>query len=863
MLREFWRYVGIYIVSFYMAAGCGQSPSFTEEVAVKRGGSEATAVDTIPVVADGTGVKEEPLPPVLPEPNPNEEETVDVEPKEPQEPVSPVGEDEDEGRFTSSVKTNDGQTVTIDTFSLSESFPVTERLENSTNPLKKQDSIQSLGAARTTSRSILSRTAQNKTFQKTAPIRSDQSHLVDHVGKPIDMFVTVDDSESFTQVSIERTRSAVHKLIEDLNDNDWRLFLGGLEGVSGNYDRHQINKGTQTLAQSKAAADVALNAIFAEGSNGDERVVRSLNRLAFDYRGNDRDNAVHAYLVVTDAPNCKDRNNNESSACSRVVGQNDHHTFLQSANSNVSAHIRKHMQLVGAYYRQSSNPAVCGNADDVEVAGTTETLKHSSQFAEMSFLSERNLDPAVSSTAAANWVGDLCHESESLTWLTRFTTAVKTTAAKRFALTQAPDVFVAPDTRFNLALHQPLGTVLNSNLMSVRDTFIVVLDPTLTGNVTAVYHRQNNFRRTNYENLLSPLPENGTVQLVWAGSGPVDCVNAASFSGLDVSVKCRHTTDDLYLRDTDFLPQLEPGAVPADITVRYFNHVEPVTTLEITSADTIFADTVLFTSVPVGVNPALAAVTSLNSGRTLRYTFPSALPPGDYMMSFYDYAQTVKSFNLTASAATGVGSYLCYLPGAGVTASINAAEQVVVTPPNAAYPCTLNAAAGTVQYAGRIPVDELGNRSIAVAFKGFVSPIDVFALDYPPSNNKVKVSIATAAAPTLKVVLDEAEYQVIDNRVLLNDPLQPGENITLEYVFLPPLRSCFLLSGEAWKDHKYHVWYGPPGLEEKIEKARYTIEKKDQGQTICLEESLVDYGNRLVVGYVIFEKALPQFAQNP
>ena len=81
--------------------------------------------------------------------------------------------------------------------------------------------------------------------------------------KPIDMFVTVDDSESFTQASIERTRTAVHKLIEDLNDTDWRLYLGGLEGVSGNYDRYQINKGSQTLAQAKAAADVALNAIFA------------------------------------------------------------------------------------------------------------------------------------------------------------------------------------------------------------------------------------------------------------------------------------------------------------------------------------------------------------------------------------------------------------------------------------------------------------------------------------------------------------------------------------------------------------------------------------------------------------------------
>ncbi len=863
MLRVFWRKVGISLIPFSLIVSCGQSPSFTEEVTEKRSGSEASAkeLDTIPVTPGNEDVNLEPQEPIVSQPHPEKEE--DIEVKEPESPVTPVGEDEEEGRFTSTVKTNDGQTVTIDTFSLSDSFPVTETLENTTNPLKKLDTVQNLGSPRTTTRSILARTPQAKTFQKTAPLRSDQVHTIDHVSKPIDMFVTVDDSESFTQASIERTRAAVHKLIEDLNDTDWRLYLGGLEGVSGNYDRYQINKGSQTLTQAKAAADVALNAIFAEGSNGDERVIRSLNRLAFDYRGNDRDNAVHAYLVITDAPNCKDRNNNESSACTRVSGQNDHQSFLQSANTNVSSHVRKNMQLVGAYYRQSSNLAVCGNADDIEVPSASETLKLNSQFAEMSFISERNIDPTIAASASASWVGDLCQASESLAWLTRFTSAVKSTAAKRIALTQAPDVFVAPDSRFNLALHQPLDTVLNSSLMTVRDTYIVVLDPALTGNVTAVYHKQNNFRRTNFDNLLSPLPENGTVQLNWVGGVPVVCVNATTFTGLDIGIKCRHTTDDLYLRDTDFLPQLEPGTAPVTINVTYFNHVEPVTTIEITSSEVIYEDTVLFTSVPVGVNPTSAVLTALNGGKTLRYTFPSPLPAGDYLMSFYDFAQTVKSFNLTSPAASGTGSYLCYLPGPNVTASINSSDQVVVSPANAAYPCVLNATAGTVQYAGRIPIDEQGNRSIAVAFKGFVSPIQVFALDYPPANNKVKVSIATAAAPTIKIVLDESEYQVADNRVLLSDPLQPGENITLEYVFLPPLRSCYLLSGEAWKDHKYHVWYGPPGTEEKLEETSYLIEKKAQGQTICLEESKVDYGNRLVVGYVIYEKALPQYAQNP
>lgn len=861
MVREFWRSVGIRLVPlFILVLGCGQSPSFQEEVTEKRSGSEANAIDNVSVVEAGVGENAEPAVTDTKTPEINTpKETV----KEPVVPDPTVGENEDEGRFTSVIKTNDGQTVTIDTFSMSESFPVVESLENTANPLKKQDSVQNLGAARTTSRTILSRTAQTKNFQKTAPLRSDQPHFIDHSGKPVDLFVTVDDSESFTQVSIERARRAVYKLVEDLHDTDWRLYLGGLEGVSGNYDRYQINRGTQTIAQAKAAIDVALNAIFAEGSNGDERSIRSLNRLAYDYRNSDRDNAVHAYMLISDAPNCKDRNNNESSACSRAVGQNDHHSFLQSTNTNVTAHIRKHMQLVGVYYRQSSNLAVCGNADDIEVPAGNETLKLNSQFAEMSFVSERNLDPALAGTASASWVGDLCQESESLTWLTRFTSAVKSTSASRIALTQAPDVFTAPDTRYSLALHQPLETVLNPSVMTIRDTYVLVLSPALSGNVTAVYHKQNNYRRTSYDNIFAPLPENGTVQLVWSGGGPIDCVNASTFTGLDAAVKCRHNSDDLYLRDTDFLPQLEPGASPVTISVNYFNHVEPVTVLEITSANVIFADTVLFTSVPAGVNPGSAVLTALNGGKTLRYTFSAPLPVGDYLMSFYDYAQTVKSFNLAAPAATGAGSYLCYLPGTNVTASINSFGQIVVTPTSAEFPCTLNAAAGTVQYAGRVPTDDQGNRSISVAYKGFVSPIEVFALDYPPSNNVVKVSIATAAAPTVKVVLEATEYQVVDNRVVLNDLLQPGENITLEYIFLPPLKSCFLLSGEAWKDNRYNVWYGPPGTEVKLELASYFIEKKAQGQTICLEESLVNYGNRLVVGYVIYEKALPQYAQKP
>jgi len=848
-----------YIVPmFVFTISCGQSPSFTEAVAEKRSDSDASAIDTIPVVVNSDHDNE-----VLVEPD-LEDLISEVFDKEISsgEPIPTVGEDEDESRFTSIVKTNDGQTVTIDTFSLAEAFPVTEYLENTTNPLKTQDSIQNLGAARTATRTILSRTAQTKSFQKTAPIRSQQVHTINHVSKPIDLFVTVDDSESFTQASIERARRAVHKLIEDLNETDWRLFIGGLEGVSGNYDRFQLNKGSQTLVQAKSAVDSALNAIFAEGSNGDERVIRSLNRLAYDYRGNDRDNAVHAYLVITDAPNCKDRNNNESSACNRVVGQNDHHSFLQTLNTNVSPHIRKNMQLVGAYYRQTSNLAVCGNSDDIEVPLAGEILKLDSQFAEMSFLSERNLDPSITPTTSPNWIGDICRETESLTWLTRFSNAVKLTAARRIALTQAPDVFVSPDTRFNLALHQPLESIIEPNLISVRDNYIIVLDSSLNGNVTAVFHKHNNFRRTNYTNLLSPLPENGTVQLVWPGGGLMDCVNAPNFNGIDMSVKCRHATNHLYLRDTDFLPQLEPGATPVTVSVNYFNHVDPVTVLEITSSHAIFTDSVVFTAVPSGVNPATATMSSLNSGKTLRFNFSSALPPGDYLMSYYDYGQTIKSFSLNVPAATGMGSYLCYLPGPNVTASINALEQVVVTPGNAAYPCDLNATTGTVQYAGRVPVDEQGNRSIAVAFKGFVSPIEVFALSYPPSENRVKVSIATGAAPDFKVLLDSMEYQVVENRVLLNDPLQPGENITLEYIFLPPLKSCFVLSGEAWKDHKYHVWYGPPSEEVKLDLASYTIEKKAPGQTICLDESLVDFGSRLVVGYVIHESGLPEFAQN-
>lgn len=834
---------------------CGESPSFVSQT------SEIPATETIdsgdsigakpevaqdPSVSDGQNNKTE-----IDDASNNKK--TDSKDDNDAENKVPVG-DEVEDRITSEVKTNDGQTVAIDSFLLSDTFPVRHSTENSTNPLKSVVHVQDLGTPRLSTRSIVGRTLQSKSFQKTAPLRTEYQHSISYESKPIDIFVTVDDSESFTQAAIERTSSAMYKLIDDVYASDWRLFIGGLEGVSGNFDKIMISKGSLSAVQAKAAIDTALRGIFIEGSNGDERVIRSLNRLAYDYRNNDRDNAVHAYLIITDAPNCKDRNNGQSSACNRIVGQNDHHGYLQSYNANVSGHVRKNMQLIGAYYRQSNNLAVCGNADDIEVPGVGETLKLNSQFVEMSFQSERSIDAGIPVNTPAKWVGDLCSTSESLTWLSSFTDAIKTVAAQRFVLSQAPDNFVAPDTSYNLALHQPLGTTLDASAMTVLDTYVVVLNPALSGTVSTIFHKQNNFRKTNYETLLTPVPENGTVQLTWS-TGAVDCEPAASFAGLSDSVKCRHLNSDLFLRDTDFLPVLIPGNTPVTVTVTYYNQLQPITVLQVTGSEAIYTDTLVFESLPPVVDPASAVVSSSNGGKTVSLTFPAALPAGDYLISYRDFGQTRQTVTLPSPVAVGTDSFLCYLPGPGVSASINIAGVLGVTPMDAQYPCILTAA-GTIKYEGRIPLDENGKGSIAIAYKGFVAPISLFPLEYPPYNNAVAVMIHSAGSPN-QITLAPGTYSVANNQVQLSDPLQPGEVITFDYMFYPPLKSCYLLSGEVWKEHKYHVWYGPPGQETRLDQSLFTIEKREKGQTICLEATVPAHGNRLIVGYVSNEKPRP------
>lgn len=832
------------VVPFILVAACSnQDPSFTD-AAGNAGNAPSGDAQGLPTQEAGNET-EAPV-----EDEPSTEPTNETDGKDAgKDDGTTGGGTEGIDKFTSKIQTNGSQTVTVDSFYMNEIFPVRQQIDRAAEPLKSQRTQQALGSPRTVTKSVLARGAYSQTFTKKPPLRYSEPHTVAHAAKPVDIFVTVDDSESFGSVSIGRAKAALRKVIQDLYDTDWVLYLGGLEGVGGNYDRTRIAKGSMTLAAAQAAAETALTNIFAEGSLGDERVFRSLNRLAYDYRTQDRDGATHLYLVITDAPNCKDRNNAESGTCQRQVGRDDHHTYLMDTNTNLPAHMR-HMSLFGAYFRMTDNAATCGNADGIELPLASETLKLQSQYAEASFQWERLIYPATSTGAAPSWVGDLCSTTESMTWLTSLTDATKDVAARRFRTVNQPDTF-AFDPSYDLKLTTSADVAVSTSNYLVKDGRVLILNPSLSGAYKAVYHLSNDYRKTDYPDLFTLEPAANTVELTWSG-GAANCVQATTFTGLDAGIKCRHTGRSLYLRDVDFLPTVLPGQAAVTVTARYENKVEEVTRIDVTAGTKIHLSSVGIGAYPASSASLVASATKAaltGDGKSVRLSFASALPPGDYRIDYFETAQTAKTLNLNEPAVAESDAALCVIPSMATAYGLDANGDLYATPSGAIYPCTLSAGGDKVSYDGFVPNDPTsGQAELVVIFKGYMEPVGVFALDYPPRAGSLSVTIDGG-------VLAANAFTIANNQLQLEDPLMPGESMVIEYEFWPPLKSCFPLSGVAFGTNKYFVWYGPLDNESSLEATSYTITKDAQGKAkICLDTALPDYGRRLVVGYISDEK---------
>lgn len=763
-------------------------------------------------------------------------------------PASSEVTDDEKDRFTNEIKTRNSQTVTIDSFLLPDIVAVHETVDNSSEPLKRQDTAQDLGAKRVVQTVVLDRSTYTRTFAKKPPLRYNDLQTIGHVGKAVDIFVTVDDSESFPAAAIERARDAIKRLTEQLYDTNWVLFIGGFEGVGGAYDKRRIAKGA-SLAQAYSDIDAALAAIFAQGSLGDERAFRSLNRLASDYAAQDRDDATKVYLLVTDAPNCKDRYNAESATCARTAGNNDHHTFLMTHNTNVPAHMR-HMALFGAYYRQTDNAAVCGNADMVEAPAPGESLSLDSQYADLAARWQGLLYNGGAAVANPSWVGDLCLAAPNLAWLDSLAAATRDVASRRFRTATQPDTF-AQDPGYNLTVLTQADAAVNAADFEIIQNRVVILKPALSGTFKARYHTLNDYRKTDYANLLDPQPEPGTVVLSWNG-GSTTCVEAATFTGLAADVMCRHSGKSLYLRHMDFLPEVTPGQANLTVTATYENLVERIQEIAVTATSRILTATLAVTGYPAVATPLIAAATLTNvsaDGKSLKVRFADFLPAGTYRIEFYDHGQTQKSFVLTTQAAGGPDNVLCYVPSEADSAGMDALGNLFVIPSDAEYPCALNVAQNRVSYEGLVPTaPATAVRELKVLYKGYVQAIGLVPLLYPPYDNVVALKVNGTP-------LSANEFDVENNQVLLDPPLAPGDGLTMDYEFRPPLTRCYLLSGKSFGTYGYRVWYGPPRHETEIAAATYAIEDGGaQGLKICLEASLPSYGKRLIVGYISDEK---------
>lgn len=815
----------------WFLASCNQEPAFHD--IEHRKGQEGG------VLADGPSGESDDSTPQSPNgPSSGSERTETLDPGD--------------SRFIQEVRTSASQTVNVDSFWLGELLEVSEHTDNSKEPVKTHTITQSLGSPRSFPTTVTGPGSFTAGLQKKAPQPSSHPHAITHVGKPLDLFVTVDDSESFSQAAQQRTRQALTQLITDLQDTSWVLYLGGLEGVGGYYDRFTIVR-TGTLATDLNAIQNALNQIFLQGSLGDERVFRSLNRLTWDSSGIDRDYAMRAYLIITDAPNCKNNNNTDSSVCNRNTGSDDNALFLMTSNTSTAAYM-KHGSVFGSFYRQTNNTAVCSDVDDVEVPNSNESLALNSQYAHLA-LTWENLIKG-NSVSTPSWVGDLCSAAEDFTWLTAYAQDIKTVLARRFRLPTSPSPFPPELNSLNLHIFQGANALAQSDYTFIDGRF-VVLGAAPTGSLEARWHHANDYDRVSFPNIFALVPKPGTVRLEWINGGMAACASAASFDTLDPQTPCRHWGRDLFWRNPGFLPSLVPGNAPLNVTLYYENLVTEVRDLVATASSAILPDTASVAGYPSGASATVAAMTRTISsdGRTVTFHSNTPLPPGSYLIELHEHSQTIMSASLPTSVATRSNPVLCYLPGVAESAGWREAQMALaVDPPTAQYPCTWNTSNQRVEVEGRIPINPKTNaRDLAVIYLGFVEALQTFPLRYPPDGNRMRSVRITRPQGTSSIGTDD--YSVQGNNLILRNRLLPGEKIEFTYDFRPPLSACYPLRGVAAKDHDYTVWYGPSRKEEKMAPACYKI-MPDAGPSqmqVCVEGCPLEIGNRVVVGYVVSE----------
>ncbi|NBW82104.1 hypothetical protein EBR21_10175, partial [bacterium] len=547
------------------------------------------------------------------------------------------------------------RTRTLDTFLLPGNKYSKDEFAVPSQPFETSEFSQEIGISKVSnSIKVLEKTAPNANIVINGPVKSTYSHKVAWNNKPVDLYVVIDDSESFAgnpELRI-RAKNLIAKLLKNMQGTDWRLYMSGLPG--GKDDSLMLSATTIASGNIDQIIDEKVNDILKESAIGDEQTMRGLANLVTKYKAQDRNNAVHAYFIISDAPNCKDNANSNSQSCNLTSNSPDYYRYLFDQTGSVLGlgTYMQQMSLFGAYYRMTNNTNVCSKNDQVEVPTAGQVLKLNSQYAELSFFWQRALFPSTPLTNNPSWVGDICAESENTEFVNTLTNSIKSMAQHRFVLENSFQDF-PQNPEYNFAIFDEAGATVENGVYRPQFNPLIILNEGIYANATlsAVGSTQNNYRKLDFLDTFDTEPRDQSVFVTWLDESgtqkSINCRVGVDFS--KVTAPCRHDGKNLYFRNYDDLPKLLPNstALSKNLTVKYERNVAQINSISFNTGESVI--------MPEQIQ--LVATTAQSDAKIPEYLisvqdsvvtlkFQANLPAGSYSVKYFDRSHQRFSVNI-------------------------------------------------------------------------------------------------------------------------------------------------------------------------------------------------------------------------
>ena len=722
-----------------------------------------------------------------------------------------------------------------DTFLMPEMVDHEQLVEVPLEPKRQQSCEQSLGSQTCVSQTISGATDRNVTLTRAPHTKVQVPHTLTHVGKRIDVFSVLNDQFSFAGYPIttagvtkfparDRMKAGMARLISNLSDTNWRIFMSGLgDGSSTLADIQLISK------TSNGNLPALMDAVFVQPSMGDSRIFNTLNLLADKKKAEDDDFAVHLYTVMTDSRNCRDNNQANSSVCGAPILANrwDHFRYVLDYHLHLASDM-KYMSLFGAWYRQTTgNNAACAPTEQLETG--------ESQFAQLA----KAWNETLVGFPVTPWTADMCGNNDDLVWIDNLSAGAKKLAAYRVRLPSVPGVFVDP--AYNLMVTQDGALVAADKYQFIVGTQAVLkFAEALTGTVDITYHlASSSYDKVSFENIFSGgAPQSETVVASWnygGVTGSLPCYLAASFADIDPSAKCRHSGTSLYLKSSDAIPLPGSAIGNQSISVSYRLPAATLKAFSKTASSAIVALEEATFSGTTSNGAALPVPADVSAvGNNITFTFADIVPPGTYQVCFYENSRIIKSCELSSFASASQPGLSCVAAGSPMD-------------------CTLTTDRKKINYTAVIPKDPLSNKRIfEVNYNSSLDPISSLTLEAPPLASSLAVRLEDLSGNLIRQLLNVFEYRVNGTSLQFTPAIQPGQRAKVAYRYSPVISAnCFTLSSKVAEATTIEVSYGAAGAEQALTSKDYTVEADAQKdiKKICLPVNQIKPGQRLIVSY--------------